>query len=177
QQKEMEGKPLKRMRSEEDECNNNVTQTKVWVNEKIIDARDPDKMKAVHEKTTKMLFQAAANIGPTNPKNTNNNTQSERRQLQPYEQYQLIGDGNIILRDMNPDATNPELARHMSKCCRRPTFIRAACANCTFDLCEECGYSCVECQQFICRTCVTLFGNHPEEAERPMCERCQMLFA
>ncbi|XP_034118311.1 uncharacterized protein LOC132796122 isoform X1 [Drosophila nasuta] len=174
----MEVKQLKRMRSEDEECNNNVTQTKVWVNEKILESRDPDKMKAVHEKTTKMLFKAAADLKATKA-GTTNGTQSmpsERRQLQPYEQYQLIGDGNLILRDLNPDAVNPELVRHMSKCCRRPTFIRAACANCTFDLCEECGYSCVECQKFICRTCVTLFGNRPEEAERPLCERCQMFF-
>lgn len=73
-----------------------------------------------------------------------------------YEQYQLIGDGNIILRDMNPDVANPGLVRRLSVCCHRPTLIQATCANCTFDLCEECGYSCVECNQFICRTCVTL---------------------
>lgn len=46
----MEGRPLKRMRSEDDESNNNVTQTKVWVNEKINDSCDPEKMKAVHGK-------------------------------------------------------------------------------------------------------------------------------
>jgi len=45
----MEIKSLKRLRSEDDESNNNnVTQTKVWVNDKINDLRDPDKMKAVH---------------------------------------------------------------------------------------------------------------------------------
>lgn len=49
----MEGKPLKRVRSEDDESNNNVTQTKVWVNEKINDSCDPEKMKAVHGKYAK----------------------------------------------------------------------------------------------------------------------------
>lgn len=44
----MESNSLKRMRSEDDESNNNVTQTKVWVNEKLSDSRNPDKMKAVH---------------------------------------------------------------------------------------------------------------------------------
>lgn len=44
----MESNSLKRMRSDEDESNNNVPQTKVWVNEKISDSRNPDKMKAVH---------------------------------------------------------------------------------------------------------------------------------
>lgn len=44
----MESNSLKRMRSDEDESNNNVPQTKVWVNEKLSDSRNPDKMKAVH---------------------------------------------------------------------------------------------------------------------------------
>ncbi|XP_023162301.1 uncharacterized protein LOC111593648 isoform X2 [Drosophila hydei] len=176
----MEGKPLKRMRSDDDESNNNVTQTKVWVNEKINDSCDPDKMKAVHEKTTKMLFKAAANI------DANKEEPKEEASTPPpiavssvnlCEQYQLIGDGNIILRDMNPDAANPGLECRLSTCCQRLTLIRGTCVNCTFDLCEECGYSCVECSQFICRTCVTLFGNRPEEAEHPLCEVCQMFVA
>ncbi|XP_034490215.1 apoptosis regulatory protein Siva-like isoform X2 [Drosophila innubila] len=118
-----------------------------------------------------MLFQAAA-------KDAGNQQQTtEPQTVNLYEQYQLIGDGNIILRDLNPDVSNPGLERRLSTCCQRPTLIRGTCANCTFDLCEECGYSCVECNQFICRTCVTLFGNRPEEAERPLCEVCQMFVA
>ncbi|TDG40833.1 hypothetical protein AWZ03_012747 [Drosophila navojoa] len=176
----MEGKPLKRMRSEDDESNNNVTQTKVWVNEKISDLSDPEKMKAVHDKTTKMLFNGAANIDAKKDETKEETTTPASIPVRPAnlcEQYQLIGDGNIILRDMNPDAVNPTLERRLSTCCRRPTLIRGTCANCTFDLCEECGYSCVECSQFICHTCVTLFGNRPEEAEHPLCEVCQMFVA
>ncbi|XP_064539773.1 uncharacterized protein LOC135429412 isoform X2 [Drosophila montana] len=162
----MEGKPLKRMRSDDDESNNNATQSKVWVNDKINDSRDPEKMKAVHDKTTKMLFKAAANMDANNKESASAREEaSSQQQLQApvaasshnlCEQYQLIGDGNIILRDMNPDVANPGLERRLSTCCQRPTLIRGTCVNCTFDLCEECGYSCVECSQFICRTCVTL---------------------
>ncbi|KAL7744519.1 hypothetical protein ACLKA6_017042 [Drosophila palustris] len=174
----MEINPLKRLRSEDDESNNNnVPQTKVWVNDKINDLRDPDKMKAVHDKTTKMLFKAAANIDATKDVASQPAQPQQQQPLHLYEQYQLIGDGNIILRDLNPDVSNPGLERRLSTCCQRLTLIRGTCANCTFDLCEECGYSCVECNQFICRTCVTLFGNRPEEAERPLCEVCQMFVA
>lgn len=115
------------------------------------------------EKTTKMLFRAAAQIDANNDSDRNNRPTSGvtgAADAPPpahlYEQYQLIGDGNIILRDMNPDVANPSLERRLSVCCQKPTFIQGICANCTFDLCEECGYSCVECSQFICRTCVTL---------------------
>ncbi|EDV91772.1 GH24415 [Drosophila grimshawi] len=90
------------------------------------------------------------------------------------DRYYLFGDGTIILRDMNPDGVNPGLVPRVASCCRRPQLIIDQCANCTFDLCEECGYSCVECHEFICHTCVTLFGNRPEEAEHPLCEVCQM---
>ncbi|ALC48697.1 CG13373 [Drosophila busckii] len=168
---------LKRMRSEDDESNNNVTQTKVWVNEKINNSRDPDKMKAVHEKTTKMLFKAAANMDNRSESEDSAVPVPAAPTLNLCDQYQLIGDGNIILRDLNPDVANPTLERRISACCQRPTLIRGNCVNCTFDLCEECGYSCVECSQFICRTCVTLFGNRPEEAEHPLCELCQMFVA
>ncbi|KAH8336082.1 hypothetical protein KR074_009330, partial [Drosophila pseudoananassae] len=205
----MERKAGKRSRSpNDDDTNNNITQTKVWVSQKMSDARDPAKMKEIHEKTTKMLFDGAANCG-----NENGNGQAEnqngsvaagseqepqegQRQDQEqqteavasanapttasatlYEHYQLLGDGTIMLRDMRPDTANPRLDRKKSRCCQRPTLIHALCVNCTMDLCEECGYSCGECYRFICRSCVTLFGNRPNESDDPLCERCQMFFA
>lgn len=59
----MESNSLKRMRSDEDESNNNVPQTKVWVSEKLSDSRNPDKMKAVHgELTARFLFSALPTI-------------------------------------------------------------------------------------------------------------------
>ncbi|XP_070135052.1 uncharacterized protein [Drosophila bipectinata] len=94
-----------------------------------------------------------------------------------HEQYQLLGDGTIIVRDMRPDMANPRLERKKSRCCQRQTLIHGICVNCTMDLCEECGYSCGECYQFICRSCVTLFGNRPDDSDDPLCERCQMFFA
>ncbi|XP_017850429.1 uncharacterized protein LOC108605290 isoform X2 [Drosophila busckii] len=124
-----------------------------------------------------MLFKAAANMDNRSESEDSAVPVPAAPTLNLCDQYQLIGDGNIILRDLNPDVANPTLERRISACCQRPTLIRGNCVNCTFDLCEECGYSCVECSQFICRTCVTLFGNRPEEAEHPLCELCQMFVA
>ncbi|EDW86271.1 uncharacterized protein Dwil_GK15987 [Drosophila willistoni] len=96
------------------------------------------------------------------------------------DHYQLLGNGTIHLRGIQPDVNNhvPNLERRKSSCCQRHTLIHDTCANCDMELCEECGYSCVECAQFICRFCVLMFGNGPqEEAEEPLCERCQMFFA
>jgi len=40
---------VKRSRSaDDDDANNNLTQRKVWVNQKMSDTRDPQKMKEVH---------------------------------------------------------------------------------------------------------------------------------
>ncbi|EDV34705.1 uncharacterized protein Dana_GF21455, isoform B [Drosophila ananassae] len=230
----MERKATKRSRSaDDDDANNNVTQSKVWVSQKMSDARDPEKMKEVHEKTTKMLFDGAASSGNGNRSGNghghsqqgqsqsqnltgggggvNQNVmvaavpvpgqgqssqqqQEEEQQQHPghdqqsaaataaaaaalCEQYQLLGDGTILLRDLRPDMANPRLERKKSRCCQRQTLIHGVCVNCTMDLCEECGYSCGECSQFICRSCVTLFGNRPDEADDPLCERCQMFYA
>ncbi|KAH8420273.1 hypothetical protein KR009_008383, partial [Drosophila setifemur] len=183
---EMERKAAKRSRSmDDDDANNNLTQTKVWVNQKMSDARDPEKMKEVHEKTTKMLFDGAAassangqGHGPQSRNPAQNQPGvGQETDVSLCEQYHLLGDGSILLRDLRPDLANPRLERKKSRCCQRQTLIHGFCVNCTMDLCEECGYSCGECSQFICRSCVTLFGHRVDEAEDPLCEHCQMFFA
>ncbi|XP_030382333.1 uncharacterized protein LOC115629875 [Scaptodrosophila lebanonensis] len=196
----MERNPLKRMRSD-DNGSNHSTQTKVWVNQKMADLNDDEKMKAVHEKTNELLFKAAngkstekhsvenavpvanntaASYGgatSTSTTSTTTTTVATATNVSLCDQYQLMGDGTILVRDLNQDAVNPNLERRSSRCCQHSTFIHDICVNCTMDLCEECGYSCVECTAFICRACVTLFGNRPSEAEDPLCERCQMYCA
>ncbi|KAH8362210.1 hypothetical protein KR084_012140 [Drosophila pseudotakahashii] len=182
----VEKRALKRSRSaDDDDANNNLTQRKVWVNQKMSDSHNPQKMKEVHEKTTKMLFDGAAGSGGGHGQgqgqgqNGSSNGMDQQGQEQPAlcEQYQLLGDGTIILRNLRADLSNPRLERHKSRCCQRQTLIHDICVNCTMDLCEECGYSCCECSKFICRSCVTLFGNRLDEAEDPLCDRCQMFFA
>ncbi|XP_068158392.1 uncharacterized protein [Drosophila tropicalis] len=177
----MEGKTLKRARSEDEDNNNNITQMKVWVSQKISDMRDASKMKAVHEKTTQMLFSASAAGSKDKPQQSNvllvptGATVPRATAASLHEHYQLLGNGIIHLRDLHPDAANPNLERRKSRCCQRQTLIHDKCCNCSMDLCEECGYSCAECGQFVCRTCVMLFGSQPqEEADDPLCERCQM---
>ncbi|KAH8358385.1 hypothetical protein KR200_005388, partial [Drosophila serrata] len=144
----MEHKAAKRSRSidgHDDDANNNPIQRKVWVSQKMSDARDPAKMREVHERTTKMLFEGAA---------ANQERPEEHTAL--HEHYFLLGDGSILLRDMRPDSENPALERRKSRCCQRQTLIHGTCINCDMDLCEECGYSCSECSEFICRSCVTV---------------------
>ncbi|XP_043660301.1 apoptosis regulatory protein Siva-like [Drosophila teissieri] len=169
----------KRSRSADGDANNNLTQRKVFVNQKMSDSRDPQKMKEVHEKTTKMLFDGAAGSGQgqgQNPLDPLNPLGAGQEEPALCEQYQLLGDGTIILRNLRTDLANPRLERHKSRCCQRQTLVHDTCVNCMMDLCEECGYSCVECSKFICRSCVTLFGNRADEGEDPLCERCQMFF-
>ncbi|KAH8345014.1 hypothetical protein KR059_000594 [Drosophila kikkawai] len=145
----MENKASKRRRSvdcHDDDANNNPIQRKVWVSQKVSDAHDPAKMREVHERTTKMLFEgAAASHAP-----------SVATAPALHEHYHLLGDGSILLRDLHPDAANPCLERLKSRCCQRQTLIHGSCINCSMDLCEECGYSCTECTHFICRSCVTV---------------------
>ncbi|XP_022227511.2 apoptosis regulatory protein Siva-like [Drosophila obscura] len=185
-------KSVKRSRSPtEDLLNNNKIQSKVFVTQKISDASDPEKMKQIHEKTRQMLFAGAAAVAagaaapnavasasPDNGASTN--AAAGATNAPPMDQsrlYGLTGNGGILIRSMANDVVNPRLERRRSRCCQRLTLIHDHCANCTDDLCEECGYSCRECSTFICRACVTVFGNHPDEATDPLCERCQMYLA
>ncbi|KAH8245219.1 hypothetical protein KR032_006703 [Drosophila birchii] len=157
----MEHKAAKRSRSvdghDDDDANNNPIQRKVWVSQRMSDARDPAKMREVHERTTKMLFKGAAAASQEKAGVAAAPARGgEAAATTLHEQYQLLGDGTILVRDMRPDAVNPSLERRKSRCCQRRTLIHGSCINCTMDLCEECGYSCTECSQFICRSCVTV---------------------
>ncbi|XP_033246536.1 apoptosis regulatory protein Siva-like [Drosophila miranda] len=182
-----QAKSVKRSRSPtEDTLKNNKTQSKVLVTQKISDASDPEKMKQEHEKTKMLLFAGAvaaaaaspssdgttANGATTNAGNGTNAPSTGQHML-----YGLTGNGSISIRNMAIDIVNPRLERKRSRCCQRQTLIHDRCGNCTNYLCEECGYSCRECSKFICRACVTVFGNHFDEADDPLCERCQMYYA
>ncbi|SPP89273.1 uncharacterized protein LOC117590830 [Drosophila guanche] len=150
----------KRSQSQNDDTlNNNKSQSKVLVTQKISDKSNQEKMKQIHEKTPD---DGAIIIAPP---------------PEQFRLYGLTGNGGITIRNLANDVINPGLERRRSRCCHRLTLIHDRCGNCTDDLCEECGYSCSECSTFICRACVTVFGSDPEEADDPLCERCQMYFA
>ncbi|XP_033172067.1 uncharacterized protein LOC117148662 [Drosophila mauritiana] len=170
-------KAAKRSRSADGDANNNLTQRKVFVNQKMSDSRDPRKMKEVHEKTIKMLFDGAAGNGQGTGQNALNPLGQGQEEPALCEQYYLLGDGSIVLRNLRTDLSNPRMECHKSRCCQRQTLIHDICVNCVMDLCEECGYSCGECSRFICRSCVTLFGNQVEKEKDPLCEHCQMFFS
>ncbi|EDW43703.1 GM16243 [Drosophila sechellia] len=122
-----------------------------------------------------MLFNGATGNGQQGQdQNALNPLGQGQEETALFEQYYLLGDGSIGLRNHSINLSNPSLK---SRCCQLPTLIHDICVNCVMDLCEECGYSCGECSKFICRNCVTLFGNRVEEEDDPLCELCQMFFS
>lgn len=59
----MEHKAVKRSRladDDDDEANNNLIQRKVWVSQKMSDARDPQKMREVHGESDKGVGKGAS---------------------------------------------------------------------------------------------------------------------
>ncbi|XP_037812925.1 apoptosis regulatory protein Siva-like [Lucilia sericata] len=155
---------LKRMRSEESPY---TLQTKMHVNEKIVDSHDANKMKEIHAKTTKLLFQAARSV-------SNNNIQPNRNKKTPVSSMVvLFGNGQIEAAKGAEDLEEEFLwVRRKAKCCDRETYVQSDCTNCQKPLCEECGFSCTECGQFICNSCVTVFGSC--DADHPICEKCSL---
>lgn len=69
----------------------------------------------------------------------------------------LFGNGQIETAKGSEDLDEEFLwVRRKAKCCDRDTYVQSDCINCQKSLCEECGYSCTECGEFICNTCVTI---------------------
>ncbi|XP_005180795.1 apoptosis regulatory protein Siva-like [Musca domestica] len=156
---------LKRMRSEE--SSPYILQTKMHVNEKIVDSHDSNKMKQIYAKTTKMLFQAARSV-------SNNNIQPDRNKKTPLHRLVVISGNGQIEPAKQADEQDDEFlwVRRKAKCCNRDTYVQDKCVNCQNDLCEECGYSCVECGKFVCSPCISLFGSG--NVEQPLCEKCSL---
>ncbi|TMW50371.1 hypothetical protein DOY81_004556 [Sarcophaga bullata] len=152
---------LKRTRSEEPPY---TMQSKMFVNEKIVDAHDDNKMKEIHDKTKKLLFQAARSIDH----NTENNKKVPLSRL-----VVLLGNG-VIEPTRDADEYDEEFMwiKDKAECCQRETYVQSDCTNCQKPLCEECGFSCQECGNFICNSCVTVFGcGNPDH---PICEKCSL---
>ncbi|XP_037936577.1 apoptosis regulatory protein Siva-like [Teleopsis dalmanni] len=158
----MEAVGRKRIRSDESPF---VLQSKMFINEKVLDNNSSERMKDIHNKTINMLFKAAREF---NSNSLNNNIKQPPIPL--WKQISLSGDGRIEFRN---EVDPVDLPKHKKRatCCDRETLIQETCCNCsTLTLCEECGYSCVECDKFLCRSCVCLFGCG--DIERPICEKC-----
>ncbi|KAM7347910.1 apoptosis regulatory protein Siva-like [Cochliomyia hominivorax] len=160
----MERVNLKRMRSEESPY---TLQNKMHVNEKIVDSHDSNKMKQIHDKTTQLLFQAARSM-------SNNNVQPNCNKKTHVSSLVVIFGNGQVESASGADELEEEFLwiKQKAKCCNRETYVQSDCTNCQQPLCEECGYSCVECGLFVCNTCVTVFGSG--DADRPICEKCSL---
>uniref|UniRef100_A0A1L8E7F1 Putative apoptosis regulatory protein siva n=1 Tax=Haematobia irritans TaxID=7368 RepID=A0A1L8E7F1_HAEIR len=160
----MEKSCLKRMRSEEDDF---VLQRKMHVNEKIMASHDSEKMKKIHAKTTKMLFQGARSI-------SSKNILLDHNKKTPLDRLVVLFGNGQIESARNADEQDDEFLwiRRKAKCCNRETYVQSNCTNCQNYLCEECGYSCTECNSFICNSCISLFGTG--NVDQPLCEKCTL---
>lgn len=118
------------------------------------------------EKTTKMLFDAAQNRAEfidTNNNKQNGHSLNAKVPLPSWKLVSLQGNGDVeTLRcpeGLDEDDPDNEFlwVKRPAKCCQRDTYVQSQCGNqCSKDLCEFCGYSCLECGVFICNTCVDI---------------------
>ncbi|XP_055383662.1 uncharacterized protein LOC129613567 isoform X1 [Condylostylus longicornis] len=147
--------PRKRLNSDESYY---ILQSKVHVNQKILDLSDPKRMKEIYNKTRELLFRGA--------KDMNANLEKSYDFMNIF----LNGTGNIKYE--NGIKTLKILKN--SNCCNKISYIASDCSNCNLCLCEHCGFSCVNlCGAVLCTTCITLFecGTFDE----PICKQCKYL--
>lgn len=130
---------------------------------------DENKNDSFTDKTTKMLFKAAQNKSSNIDNNNNNNNKQQKQSingnvsLPVWKLVSLQGNGDVeSLRcpegvDEDDPANEFLWVKKTAKCCQRQTYVQSHCGNqCSKDLCEFCGYSCLECGVFICNTCVDI---------------------
>ncbi|KAI9588939.1 apoptosis regulatory protein Siva-like [Glossina fuscipes] len=159
----MEKISLKRNRSEDALYG---LQAKMYINDKIMNSHDDNKMKQIHDRTTKLLFQAARSFN-------SNRTSENSKKAQPWKLVNLSGNGVIEMVRGIEDLSDEFLwVKRKAKCCDRETYVQSECCNCHKALCEGCGYSCNDCGIFLCNLCVEIFGCGT--SDRPICEKCSL---
>lgn len=146
------------------------TQSKYFVNQRMMDSLDQKYMKTIFgkythlmpvsrkgnaltynlfidcaDKTVGLLFEGA--------KNNSNNNRSVECKKEKLKTVRLDGEGNVSF--MDGSAGNSDKIRCTS--CDRDSTIQAECSNCNLCLCEYCGVSCANClEAHICKHCVQL---------------------
>lgn len=111
-----------------------------------------------------MLFQAQQNQITASDNNNNNNKYNKPATEELLPLWKLVflrgnGDVDSLPYPEGIDEDDPAneflwVKKH-SKCCDRKTYVQSHCGNqCFKNLCEFCGYSCVECGIFLCNSCV-----------------------
>lgn len=97
-------------------------------------------MVKIHQKTLQLLFDGAK-------------TMSDKF-LSYNKILRLSGDGQIRVNHGYEQIKIPEEAENICRSCNDYSRITGACANCPRELCELCGVSCSQCDEFICLICV-----------------------
>ncbi|GAB0095712.1 hypothetical protein DMENIID0001_111290 [Sergentomyia squamirostris] len=152
----------KRDESEEEEF---LRQKKVFVNERIVENNNVEKLSKIYEKTHKILF-AGAN------QRCNQKDTGEKSTL-CYQSVLLCGNGEV--RDATTNNVNnlpDSLVKSCSGCLKFSTKFHGICINCNLELCEFCGYSCSNCQKEICEPCIKMYNCG--SFENPICGNCRI---
>ncbi|XP_055703847.1 apoptosis regulatory protein Siva-like [Phlebotomus papatasi] len=149
---------LKRKHSGDDSF---TPRCKIFLNEKIVENNNVEKLSKIYEKTHKMLFSGANRKSTDDP-----NAQSSSKAVF------LCGSGEV--RDVQTNALiHPEShPRSCSGCLKASTGYHTTCSNCNLELCEFCGYTCLWCRKGICETCIKLYNCG--SLERPICDNCSI---
>ncbi|XP_037906025.1 uncharacterized protein LOC119648370 [Hermetia illucens] len=158
----MESVGRKRMRSEEASF---VPQSKYYINQQLIAARDEEKLREIHDKTMNLLFRGANNF------HNNNANVNLMRSFYVIQKIRLVGNGTIAFEGDEKPSGFP-VDRVESKCCKKAALINWECRNCNLVVCEFCAYSCFYCSELLCGACVTLFGCGT--TDNPCCDQCKM---
>ncbi|KAJ6645528.1 hypothetical protein Bhyg_00734 [Pseudolycoriella hygida] len=117
-------------------------QSKYFVNQRMVDLLDENRMKKIFDKTVNLLFEGA--------KNNANVYEGEK-----LKSVRLDGEGNVTYVDGKGGG-----AGHVKKACsscNKDSIVQTECSNCNLNLCEFCGVSCVNClEAHVCKHCVHL---------------------
>ncbi|XP_052861710.1 uncharacterized protein LOC128268616 [Anopheles cruzii] len=153
----------KRLRSDDSEgCF--VTQKKTFVNQRLLDRQDSEKMKQIQARTIGLLFEGAKKHskvggGPICGKES-------------FRSVRLLGGGEIDYDPASVSAWVTKKADRHCRLCDQWSIVHTDCTNCNLELCEYCGVDCSNCPEKICLNCVKLF--QCESQDKPCCEQCKM---
>lgn len=159
----------KRTRSADDLLGG-TPQLKYFVNQKLLNMKDEEKMNKIYgkinialihtmsikihlipEKTVQMLFKGAQpQVEQTVP------TEKELT-LNHIKEINLTGNGlmNCYGKDKLPVWVS-EATNRLCRYCYKSSKVHVDCQNCNIDMCEFCGLSCFDCREPICNSCVFL---------------------
>lgn len=99
-------------------------------------------------------------------------TTDTENQKNRFQQIRMQANGDFItLVSGQKPIWIPDVADRKCLGCSKEARVHGDCLNCNLELCEYCGYSCVDCNEPLCVNCVEIFDcGTPDGA---CCNRCQ----